>query len=260
VAVGADPDRLALLDNFCWPDPVEHAQKNPDGAFKMGQLVRCCRGLSRAVVAFQAPLISGKDSMKNDYHGVDGKLSIPPTLLISAIANLEEVGKAVTMDLKQVGDRVYLLGPEQSALAGSHYAQTLNFGGGSLGEVDFALALQLYRTVHQLMLQGVIASCHDCSEGGLAVALAEKAMAGRLGLEVQLGPSSLQLEERLFGEAPSRLVVSVAPQHQQAFEAALEGLPWLFLGQVSELQCLKVNGEELALEPMLAVWQGGLQL
>ena len=253
VCVGADPDRLALLDNFCWPDPV-------GDPFKMGQLVRCCRGLARAVVAFQAPLISGKDSMKNDYHGAQGKLSIPPTLLVSAIANVPDVQRAVTMDLKQAGDLVYLLGPEQSALAGSQYARQQNFPGGQLGQVHFEQALQLYRTVHQLIQKGLIASCHDCSEGGLAVALAETAMAGRLGLHIQLPPSPLRLDERLFSEGPSRLVVSLAPTHQAAFEAALQAFPCTYLGQVSADPVLQIDHEKIPLAALCQAWQGDLQL
>jgi phosphoribosylformylglycinamidine synthase len=253
VAVGADPDHLALLDNFCWPDPV-------GDPFKMGQLVRCCRGLARAVVAFQAPLISGKDSMKNDYHGPQGKLSIPPTLLVSAIANVPNIHHSLSMDLKQPGDRVYLLGPEQSALAGSQYAHQLAFSGGRLGQLDYALAVRLYRALHQLIQQGCIASCHDCSEGGLAVALAEKAMAGRLGLRIQLPPSPLRLDERLFSEGPTRLLVSLDPAHQQALESALEGLPYQYLGQVIEEPVLQIGPEQLPLTALLEAWQGGLQL
>lgn len=261
VAVGADPDHLALLDNFCWPDPVEHNQKNPDGAFKLGQLVRCCQGLKRAVVAFQTPLISGKDSMKNDHHGPEGKLSIPPTLLVSAIANLPRADQAVTMDLKEPGDRVYLLGAEQAALAGSQYARWLEFEGGELGVVDFAIARQTYQTLHRLIQDGLVASCHDCSEGGLLVALAEKAMAGRLGLELKLSPHpTLRQDERLFGEAPSRLIVTVAPANVQPFEAQLKGLPYSLLGQVIESPQLRLDGAAVEINRLLAAWQGGLDL
>lgn len=260
VCVGGDPDHLALLDNFCWPDPVYDPLKNPDGALKLGQLVRCCRGLKRAVIAYQTPLISGKDSMKNDHHGPQGKLSIPPTLLISGVARVGSVEATQTMDLKAAGDLVYLLGHEQSSLAGSQYAHWLGFGGGRLGQVDFETNRRLYRQVHRLIQQGRLASCHDCSEGGLLVALAEKAMAGRLGLDLEPGTSTLRLDDRLFGEAPGRLVVSLAPQHLADFEQALEGLPYARLGQVVAEPVLRLLGERLPLEALIKAWKGGLTL
>lgn len=260
VAVGGDPEHLALLDNFCWPDPVQHPLKNPDGAFKMGQLVRCCRGLARAVVAFQAPLISGKDSMKNDYHGPDGKLSIPPTLLVSAVARVPQVELAVSMDFKQAGDLVYLLGAQQSALAGSQYARLLDFPGGKLGRVDFELARRLYGRVHQAIQQGLLASCHDCSEGGLAVAVAEKAIAARLGVEVELPAQGLSEEDQWFGEAPSRLVVSLDPEKRADFEALMEGLPCVLLGRVLAEPELRWKEHRLPVDSLRQAWQGGLQL
>jgi phosphoribosylformylglycinamidine synthase II len=250
VAVGADPDHLALLDNFCWPDPVGDTHK-------MAQLVLCCRGLARAVEAFQAPLISGKDSMKNDNHGPQGKLSIPPTLLVSAIANIPDVGRSQSMDLKASGDLVYLVGPQQSALGGSQLLQLLGQNGGQLGQVNFEQALRSYRVLHQLISRGVLASCHDCSEGGLLVALAEKCMAGRLGLRLELPPSQLDLLDQLFGEAPSRLLVSLAPDQQKTFEEAMADLPYLKLGQVDELPRLAFQGQEVALEDMLRAWKEG---
>lgn len=253
VAVGADPDHAALLDNFCWPDPI-------GDPYKTAQLVRCCRGLDRAVRAFQAPLISGKDSMKNDYHGPEGKLSILPTLLVSGIANVPDIQRAVSMDFKQAGDLVYLVGAEQSALGCSQLARLRAFQGGKLGRVDFESARRLYACVHQLMLAEQVAACHDCSEGGLAVALAEMCVAGRLGLDWELPPSELQLEDRLFGEAPSRLILSVDPRHQVKVENALGDLPFLLLGRVMPEPHFTFAGETVDLDKLVQAWQGELGL
>ncbi|MBS2033843.1 phosphoribosylformylglycinamidine synthase [bacterium] len=253
VAVGADPDHAALLDNFCWPDPIGDPHKT-------AQLVRCCRGLDRAVRAFQAPLISGKDSMKNDYHGPDGKLSILPTLLVSGIANLPDIQKAVSMDFKQAGDLVYLVGAEQSALGCSQLARRRDFEGGRLGRLDYDRASQLYRCLHRLMQAEKIAACHDCSEGGLAVALAEMCIAGRLGLDWDLPESELSLEDRLFGEAPSRLVLAIDPRHQQAVESALGQLPFTRLGRVLPEACFRFRGETIDLDKLIQSWQGELNL
>lgn len=253
VAVGGDPDHAALLDNFCWPDPV-------CDPYKMAQLVRCCRGLDRAVRAFQAPLISGKDSMKNDYHGPDGKLSILPTLLVSGMANVPDVNQAVTMDFKQAGDLVYLLGAEQSALGCSQLAELRGYAGGQLGRVDFVAARRLYQTVHKLIRRELLASCHDCSEGGLMVAVAEKAVAGRLGVRWKLADHELGLQDRLFGEAPSRLVVSIDPKHREPFEEALKGQAWAFLGEVVGEPVFQYADQTVALETLVKAWQGNLSL
>ena len=253
VAVGGDPEHTAMLDNFCWPDPTQEP-------LKMAQLVRCCRGLDRAIRAFQTPLISGKDSMKNDYHGPDGKLSILPTLLVSAIANVPDVKRCQTMDFKQAGDLVYLVGNEQPALGCSQLARLRSFKGGQLGRVDFPLARLIYGTVHKLISQELVAACHDCSEGGLLVALAEMCVAGRLGLRLELGASELALDDRLFGEAPSRLLLSIDPRHQQSFETALEGLPMLFLGRVLPEPVLEFQSASVELSRLVQAWQGDLSL
>ncbi|MFN8612193.1 MAG: AIR synthase-related protein [Vulcanimicrobiota bacterium] len=253
VAVGADPDHAALLDNFCWPDPI-------GDSFKTAQLLRCCRGLDRAVRAFQAPLISGKDSMKNDYHGPDGKLSILPTLLVSGMANVPDIQRAVSMDFKHPGDLVYLVGAEQSALGGSQLARRRGFTGGRLGRVDYSVARPLYACLHQLIQSELVAACHDCSEGGLAVALAEMCVAGRLGLEWSLPESQLQLEDRLFGEAPSRLLIAIDPRHQQHVERALGQLPFTRLGRVLAEPRFTFGEETIDLDKLVQAWQGELGL
>lgn len=218
VAVGADPDRLAILDNFCWPDPVYHPEKNPDGKYKLAQLVRANKGLYDAAIAFGAPIISGKDSMKNDYH-IDGvKISIPPTLLVSAIGTISDVTKVVSMDVKQPGDYIYLIGDTKPCI-----------------KVDFVKAVKCYQLVYQAIQQELISSCHDCSEGGVAVALAEKAFAGGFGIEAQV--------DYPFVESPSRLLVTVDPNKKELFEQLIPQARYIgtvrhddkfILGQINE--------------------------
>ncbi|MCK7503439.1 MAG: AIR synthase related protein [Desulfobacterales bacterium] len=100
VAVGADLDHLAGLDNFCWCDPVKSA-KTPDGEYKLAQLVRSNMAIYDYTTAYGVPCISGKDSMKNDYSIGKTKISVPPTLLYSVIGKIKDVRKAVTMDAKR---------------------------------------------------------------------------------------------------------------------------------------------------------------
>jgi phosphoribosylformylglycinamidine synthase len=276
VAVGADPDHLALLDNFCWPDPVFDPVKNPDGKFKLAQLVRACQGLYEATTAFDAPLVSGKDSVKNDYHGPDGKLSIPPTLLVSAIARVPDVRRSVTMDLKAAGNHLLVLGWTAEELGTSQWARLHGWSGGQVPRVDLAQARERYRTLHQAMQIGLVRSCHDASEGGLAVAFAEMAFAGGLGATVDLASvpvapgvasqesDGLTLEALLFGETASRLVIEVEPAQLTAIETLFEGQAIARIGSVTESPELVLRGRPgetdrvWDLATLKQAWQGGL--
>jgi phosphoribosylformylglycinamidine synthase len=268
VAVGADPDHLALLDNFCWPDPVYDPVRNPDGPFKLAQLVRTCRGLAEATLAFQAPLISGKDSMKNDYHGPGIKISVPPTLLVSAIARHPDTRRAVTMDVKIAGDNLYVIGVTRAEMGGSQYSRLKSCAGGAVPRVELPVARRRYQALHWAIMQEMVASCHDCSEGGLAVALAEKAIAGGMGLRVDLSrvpaEGQLSLEELLFSESASRLLVTVAPSNSARFESIMGDTGWARIGEVSGDGVLRVTGGpgpsiETSVAELSRAWKGGLE-
>jgi len=200
VVVGCDPQRIALLDNFCWGDPLR-----PE---TLGSLVEACRGCHDAALHYRAPFISGKDSLNNEYLGSDGQRhAIPPTLLISAIGLIEDVSHAVTMDLKQAGDLLYLVGEFQPALGGSVFSNLPEsvkrwfvppLSGRSVPAVP-AAAPDTYRALHAAMQEGLVRACHDLSEGGLATAAAEMCIGGRLGLEVGPLPSPPPFEEHKWG-------------------------------------------------------------
>jgi phosphoribosylformylglycinamidine synthase subunit PurSL len=245
VAVGGDPARIAGLDNFCWCDPLP-APNNPDAEHKLAQLVRAARALHDVAVTYGVPLISGKDSMKNDYVNGAQRLSIPPTLLFSAAGIVEDVRRAVTMDVKAPGDRVYLVGATREELGGSELLAELGLAGGRVPQLDAPAAKAAYAALHRAIRSGWVRSAHDCSDGGLAVALAESAFAGGLGLELELGTlaaaEALSPAALLFSESPSRLVVTVAPAHAAAFEAALAGLPCHALGHVTSGARLTARG------------------
>ncbi len=221
VAVGADPDRLAGVDNFCWCDPVQ-SEKTPDGEYKLAQLVRAGKALEHFCLGFGVPCVSGKDSMKNDYTGGGAKISIPPTLLFSVLGHIPDVNRAVTSDFKQPGEAVYLLGLTLPETAGSELAGELGLTGGAVPEVDMLAARERYHLVHRAMRRGWVSACHDLSDGGLGVALAEMALAGRLGARINLervpqrGVTSLT--ELLYAESASRLLVTVPRDHIPAFQ------------------------------------------
>jgi len=232
VCVGGTIGTIAGLDNFCWPDPIQSA-KTPDGEYKLAQLVRCCEALYTTCVAYDIPLISGKDSMKNDYKIGDRKISIPPTVLFTAVSLLEDVRRSVSMDAKRADDAVYVLGETKCELGGSEFALTHSHTGGTPPTVDTVTNRNLYDRLSAAIACKLVASCHDCSDGGLAVALAETAFAGGLGMDVDLTGFDLTPDATLFSESQGRFVVTISPDQQTAFEEALSGSACLRVGTVT---------------------------
>ena len=287
IALGGDPDRAAGLDNFCWPDPVE-SPGTPDGAYKAAQLVRACRGLREACLAYGLPLVSGKDSMKNDAIAGGRKISVRPTLLVTLMGAISDVRKALSTDFMDPGDLVYILGDTNGELGCTMFERVLDriisntasstpgasFGATrlslgatrlSLGEapdVNLAKAEKLYRGVARAISGRLLRSCHDCSDGGLAVALAESCLGGRVGLTAQLDrlpgswsgfneaagtggsvvgsttggevPTASSAARALFSESGGRFVVSIRHEDRERFEETLSGLPFRFIGQTTE--------------------------
>jgi phosphoribosylformylglycinamidine synthase len=252
VAVGADPGRIALLDNFCWGDPTR-----PE---TLGALVEAARGCHDAALLHGAPFISGKDSLNNEYLGADGQRhAIPPTLLISAIGLIDDVTQSVTMDLKTPGDVLYLLGDAAPVLGGSHLS-LLDYSPPGSGAVPgpALYAPDLYRALHAAMRAGLVRACHDLSEGGLAVAAAEMCIGGRLGLSLDLAGD--EPVAALFGESNGRLLVEVRRDDCPAFEATLAGSPIRRIGTVTVEDALTIaaSGQRMAV-PVAALavaWLG----
>jgi phosphoribosylformylglycinamidine synthase len=250
VAVGANPDKIAVLDNFCW--------SSSDDEFRLAQLVRACKALYEYAVAFGTPFISGKDSMYNDFVGeLNGetiKISVPPTILISALGIIDDVEKAVTMDLKEPGNLLYLLGETCEELGASEYFALMGkelrgepFLGNCAPQVDASSAKVRYSLLHRAISEGWVRSCHDPSEGGLGVALAEMAFAGGLGLNIDLqkvpGADLFERDDHLlFAESASRLLVEVRPEHKERFERLFEGTACALIGEVTEEPALRIAG------------------
>ena len=248
IAVGGSLDLVAGLDNFCWCDPVL-SEKTPDGAYKMAQLVRSNQALYDICMVYNLPLISGKDSMKNDFYDGSVKISIPPTLLFSVIGKIEDARKAVTMDVKRPGDIVYLLGKTGDEMGGSEYFAQRGVIGNKVPIVDAAKAYQRYQAYHQAILAGTVASCHDLSDGGLGVAAAESAFAGGYGMTLDLTRVLWKGSEDdkndvtlLFSESASRHLVTVHPDKREQFENIMSGNCFASIGVVTEEQTLKIAG------------------
>ena len=245
VAVGVDPDHLAGLDNFCWCDPVQ-SEKTPDGHFKLAQLVRANMAIFDITTGYGVPCISGKDSMKNDYSIGRTKISVPPTLLYSAIGKIPDVRQAVTMDAKRPQDLVYILGETRDELGGSEWFAKQGAIGNKVPQVEAKTAMKLYRALNKAIRAGLVASCHDCSDGGLGVALAETSFAGGLGLNVNLKDVPYRGKKRddfiLFSETASRFVVTIHPKNQAKFEKLMRSLVAREIGFVSNDGLLQISG------------------
>ena len=272
VCVGLDVDKMAGLDNFCWPDPIESV-KTPDGRFKLAQLVRANRELERVCRAYRLPCVSGKDSMKNDYGTGEHKISIPPTLLFSLFGDHPDVRKSATSDFKFSGDKIYLVGSSKQELGASELAYMMVESGraaGIGGQVPQLphpeQNLVTYRALSTSIRAGWVRTAHDCSEGGLAVALAEMCIGGRIGATVDIdGSGEADVWGRLWGESLGRFVVAVSPQHEASFLAAMKGHPTTVLGQVVDDDVLTITDGDDALismdvGTMATVWKGTLDL
>lgn len=215
VCVGADPGRVALLDNFSWGDPLRPST--------LGQLVAAVDGCVAAANAYSSPFVSGKDSLNNEWVDRDAtRRSVPPTLVITAVAPVDDVAKTVTSDASKVGSLLVLLGESRSQWCGSHACRVVEAHGVVVPEPDM-LAPARYAAVHDLIGRGVILSCHDCSEGGLAVALAEMLIGGRLGATCAEVPSGLDAHTWWFAEGPGRLLVEIDPADLTLLQSTVPG-------------------------------------
>ncbi len=285
VAVGARPDRIAILDNFCGGNPTR-----PE---ILGELVRTAQACHDVARAYGTPFISGKDSLFNEFVDAAGKRrSIPTTLLISALSLVDDVSKLVTMDFKKPGNWIYVVGETRDELGGSRYGLLLNSfypsppegegkGGGAVPvrrltghapRLDPSETWPVYEKLHEAIREGLVAACHDCSDGGLAAALAEMAFGGGLGAQVNLrkAPLSADLsaegrtDKALFSESNGRFVVEVPPKSRRAFLGLLKGAPAAAVGQVRESLRLEIHGLDgktlsWSLKDLESHWRGGLR-
>ena len=274
VAVGADPSTIAILDNFCWG--------NTDKPEVLGSLVRAALACKDLAVAMGTPFVSGKDSLNNEFRP-EGKepIAIPPSLLISAMGQVDDVETCVSMDLKESGNALYLVGKTKNELGGSHLSLVRNWVGGRVPTVDAAVAKRAYEALHRGIVSGLARAAHDLSEGGLAVAAAESAFAGGLGAEIRLDaiPSALAGDEfdvlpgcaseqvddvlKLFSESNSRFLVEVSERDCDAFERlfASADVPVARIGRVVDTPRLIVHGATAAtsidadLAELKLIWQ-----
>lgn len=266
IAVGARPDRIAILDNFCGGNPTR-----PE---ILGELVRTAQACHDVARLYGTPFISGKDSLFNEF--VDphtgSRRSIPTTLLISALSLMDDVSKAVTMDFKKPGHWIYALGETRDELGGSRYGVWRNSRGGVVPRLNAMETWPLYEKLARALAEGLAAACHDVSDGGVGVALAEMAFGGGVGAHVDL--RRLPLDEGLksegrtdkafFSESNGRFLVEVPAKSARAFEALFQGAPVARVGQVRESLKVDVVGLDgkttaWAVKDLESAWREGLR-
>ena len=238
VAVGVDPDKIALLDNFIWPTPDEES---------LGDLDRSVDACYETAVSFKMPFVSGKDSLSSTYKASDGTvIKIPPTLCISAFAPVKDIYKTITADLKQPGNYLFVVGVTKKELGGSAYYGLHKELGNSVPKHDSIEALRLYKTLHKAIKQRLVVAAHDCSEGGLGVAVAEMCF-GEWGAEIALdkmpisGKDIERADFRLFSESNSRLVVEVMKSKVSQFKQLMQKISYGQLGKVARKPNLVVR-------------------
>ena len=259
----------SVNDNFCVPDSAYDPDENPDGKLKLGRLVRMCEALYDISLAYNVPMTSGKDSMKNDFRANGVRISVPPTVLYSAVAHIEDVRKTTTTEFKCVGDLVYVVGSTHDELGGSEFYRLFGVLGANVPRVRPAEAAARYRRMARANAAGLLASCHDLSDGGLAVALAESVIGGTVGVSIDLpaddepGDGKEGLRRSLFSESHSRFLVSVPPESVQAFEL-LMGDDAQRIGEVMAHETLTVRRSDRAVidlpaSKLVQAWRGKLE-
>ena len=273
VAAGGNPAHVGGVDNFCWPaigfDPV----KNPDGKFKAAQLARSCLALRDICLAYEIPLLSGKDSMYVDGHlsgayGETHKVSALETLQFSAVSEVKDVFKCVTPDAKFPGDLVFIVGNTRNELGGSEYYEHLGYVGLNVPKVEPAKFAVSYRALNRAIEKELVASAKGVYRGGLGVALATVAMAGHLGMEIDLDlapcDGAARIDTLLFSETPGRFVVTVAPENKETFHKLFQGIAHACVGKIVETPDLTIkNGADEILRlnvfGMKAAWKRPFQ-
>jgi len=256
----------SVNDNFCVPDSVYDVSTNPDGKYKLAQLVRMCDALRDMALEFNIPMTSGKDSMKNDFKADGKKISVPPTVLYSMAAKITDVRKVVTSDFKKTDDIIYILGTTYDELGESEFYKMQNYTSAKIPKVRRSEAKELYLKVMKANEQNLIESCHDISDGGLAVTLSECCFGNDFGLAVDLENIVVKNEVAplvaLFSESHSRFVVTVRPNRVNEFEAVMTDSA-LYLGKVTGDGIFHIENDKATLiniqvNQLLSSWNKGI--
>jgi phosphoribosylformylglycinamidine (FGAM) synthase-like enzyme len=258
VCVGADPAKIAILDNFCWP-----SCNDPEN---LGALVRAAEACYDGAKAYRTPFISGKDSLNNQFTTENGQtIRIPPTLLISGMGIVDNIERCVTMDAKRAGNLLVMVGRTDQRMGGSHHEMMVDVAGMNreLPQVDLEAGPRTAAAVARAISGGAVRSAHDCSEGGLLVAASEMAFAGGLGLRLDLtllpATGELGTTAECFAETPSRYLLEIEPTALGALDRALRGVPYAVIGEFNRSARVTLGKDlDVSIDDLHAAWAGTL--
>ncbi|MEO0277171.1 MAG: phosphoribosylformylglycinamidine synthase subunit PurL [candidate division WOR-3 bacterium] len=237
ICVGANPDKIALLDNFCFA--------NPEDEEVMAEIIECCKACYDIAKAYKTPFISGKDSLYNEFKTKDLRVKIPATLLITGIGIVEDEIEPVSASFKKEGNLIYLIGETNKELGSSEYLKIMGiYNKGFVPKVYPEKFLKYYEKIYEAIKKGYILSAHDVSQGGIGVAISESLFANEKGAFIKI-ESSLRWDEFLFSESAGRIIVEVEKDKKEEFEKIFNGLPLEFIGEVIPEKELRIefNGE-----------------
>jgi len=229
VSCGGNPSKIALLDNFCWG--------NINDEKELGKLVRCVKGCNDFALKYKVPFISGKDSLNNYFKTKDGEIiSIPGTLLISGIGIIDDIRKITTTDFKKEGNIIFVLGKTFNELGSSQYYRIKNIKEGILPKPRPEKALNLMKKLYLGIRNGLIKSCHDCSDGGLITTICEMMIGGNLGCKINFSDILSEVKEIeviLFSESSGRFVVEIERENVDDFEELFKDEEYSKIGEVT---------------------------
>jgi len=255
VAAGANVDQLALLDNFCWCSSNE-----PERLWQLKQSAKACFDFA---VLFGTPFISGKDSMFNDFKGYTAegkpiKISIPPTLLISAIGVVPDSGKTVSIDAKDIGDSLYILGETHAELGGSEYFEMTGVSRGTVPAVSGKKNRELYRKLYKAVQKELVSSAISVGRGGLSSALSKSITAGGLGTDADISKlpgTAKETYEKLFSESQGRILVTISPKREKEFKKTMGKVAMARIGKVTQdtIRVIDKNREVVMLKTTRAL-------
>lgn len=261
VLAGTNPDKIALLDNFC--------MGNPECPTELGRIVECAKGIREAALAYGAPYVSGKDSFYNYFETEEGPVNIPVTFLCSGFGVVEDAEHVRGASLRRNDSVLFLVGNTEDELGGSVYARLKGISGARVPQTDCAANFAVYKQYYeQALTKGLVLSAHDLSEGGLAVAAAEMAFSGKGGITLDLDAlpsvgSWKSLAVPCFGESTGRFLVEVDADLAGEFEQAMAGTPCARVGQATDdgLLTLCAGGKVVLQAPVAelkSLWKNGL--
>ena len=240
IAAGGTLSHLAVLDNFCWCSSYD---KN-----RLFELIESVKACYEYGVGFGTPFISGKDSMFNDFKGYDEKgnpvaISIPPTLLISAISVIPDIYKIVSPEFKNASDVIYLIGETFDELGAGEYYKLLaqknknDHIGSKVPQVNLEKNIKIYKTLEEIIKKELLASSLSIGSGGLAIALTKASIGGMFGCNIKLENvpgETTSIDSIIFSESQGRILVSVAKENISKFEKMAKEIPFVKLGQVTK--------------------------